>query len=91
MGRSARSDRWGPCSFDGSGPSNVRLGEILALEQQRLAACADQGIGSAVAKIQPRRMAAFAEAPKGQASDVDPSALLEHGFTVGAQRSASVA
>ena len=79
-------DRWAACSDncvvgtrwqpvrDGSScvtPTRRRCGEILTLEEQRLAGRASEGIGEAVAEVQPRLMMALAEPPPGLASSLD--------------------
>ena len=50
------------------GRSNVRSGEVVSLEQERLARCFGQGVGEAVAKVEPCRMVSFPEASPGAAS-----------------------
>lgn len=57
---------------------NIRLAEIVPLEQERLPCCLRQRIGKTIAKIQRRFMTAFAELEKRLPSQV--AMLDRHGF-----------
>ena len=52
------------------GREDIGLPEVVALEQKRLAGDLSERISEAIAEIQPRRVAAFAEVMEGLARDL---------------------
>ena len=66
-----QSRGWDVLSRIDFGQANIGLAEVVAFAQKGLLTGISKGIGKAVAIVQPRGMAAFAEAAPGAASDFD--------------------